>query len=734
MTNPKTLTLYEYPSPQFLNTIWKHPSIYPWQRKILKEYCDAAEKDGSVAVTYDMRSPYGRFVLSNNCACVTMWSTVRSTLFADTEYDIDIQACHQTIFHNLLMKLAKYNCESLERYCKDRDAVINAVPVPQAIIDTYNKVNSDSLSKKDIVKELFTILMFNGSVETWKQLYSYDDYTPCDFVRQFQDDMQSAREILLKKPCYKEITQSIFEWKKQAAKKKFGKKFEESKFNVHKGKLLAYILQDEERIIWLSMYEFLKDKCTITSYNYDGFQVLKEGFDVSLIDALNQHMIDKEHNVKFVIKPFKPPLDMTAIKEVVNHGFDVGTFNLIDDMEYKQEYFEKHHFKCREPCCMVVEKPDGELLKMKFVDFNNYYSNLFVNGNKDCFLRLWQQSSTQRCIHKIDFLPRPLECPPMYYNLWKGFFIEKTPSPSTPLETSVETQQQLLHYHIKTVLANGNNEGYEYILNWLASKVQYPAKKVGVILLFYGKQGTGKSTFFEMLAEFLIGERYCHIISDAEKAFGKWSTQEGKLLCLLNEVSGSQTFNLKEAIKDACTRKTNLQEVKYLQPVYVRDFQDFVGTTNNINCMHKGKDDRRVAVWEVSDKHKQDAAYFKRLEQCFKNPEVMRAFYDELMSRPLDGWSAENDRPQNAITKDMEEMNTEPLEHFRRYLIEQNEFVDKWVIATELYNCYKHWHSISGYKADALLTTPKFGVQFARLEGVRKEKKARGNMYYVDDI
>ena len=61
----------------------------------------------------------------------------------------------------------------------------------------------------------------------------------------------------------------------------------------------------------------------------------------------------------------------------------------------------------------------------------------------------------------------------------------------------------MLNY-IKEVLASGNNEVYNYILQWLSYMVK--GNKNTSILYLKSIQGLGKSTLLEFLRQFVIGE------------------------------------------------------------------------------------------------------------------------------------------------------------------------------------------------------------------------------------
>ncbi|MBT4384509.1 hypothetical protein HOD30_02040, partial [Candidatus Peregrinibacteria bacterium] len=82
------------------------------------------------------------------------------------------------------------------------------------------------------------------------------------------------------------------------------------------------------------------------------------------------------------------------------------------------------------------------------------------------------------------------------YNLWTGYSID-------PLEGSCET---ILTF-ISEIICSGNDEHYEYVLNWLARAIQKPQDIGEVALVLRGKKGCGKTTLGEVMRR-IFGNNY----------------------------------------------------------------------------------------------------------------------------------------------------------------------------------------------------------------------------------
>ena len=299
-----SFTLVEKPCLKACEHVWDHPSI-DGRRQGLKKYCDAAlANGGSVDVEYAQKYDYGRFytVDTSMCSASPMPSSARTVLFGATERDIDIVACHQSILLMLLEKHYPDDAESyrlLKQYVESRDDLLKQFNVP-----------------KGVAKQLFNIIVYGGSFNTWVKDQEIDLDTlkyPKVFVMNFEQEVRSITPMILAVDRFKPITQSFQKYKLNKAKEKYQSKFDVEKFHLAGGKLLSAILQDKETCIIRHAMKYLQSNgVVVTAYCFDGFQVTKNSWDSAHLDALNK--LQRENGggrVQFIEKPFKEPLDMS---------------------------------------------------------------------------------------------------------------------------------------------------------------------------------------------------------------------------------------------------------------------------------------------------------------------------------------------------------------------------------------------------------------------------------------
>lgn len=680
MQNIRELTLTEYPNPEYVKTIWKHPHIHLHQRDNIKKYCDDVS-NGQIDIKYTLDASFGRFFLKNTrvFSSTAQWNKIRSTLFQDTEFDIDLVNCHNCI---LLTLCKDFDCPNLQQYCYNRADVIDSVFICDNAILKYNNDNMDNKTKKDLVKSLFTIILYGGSISTWKDQFSLtdNDFTLPNFVNDYIEEIKSLSNIIINKKEYKNIKNYVFQKEKDKEfkrvkflndnKKDKRKKDIEPNFNFNPNKTLSVILQDIERKIILDAFAFMKDKAVvITSYNYDGFQVLKNGFDTDYIDLLNKHIQSLyDDNIKFIIKPFNTGLDMTLIPNPLP-VIDIKEYSLIDTYEYKKDYIEKFVIKIQNPPMFIIRDINGVIIsttnyKKISESFNNFKFNNTIASRIDPFIDTWDCDPEQKTFSQFQYKPPPLTTPSYIFNSWCGWRINNI--------KYKKADTSRIHYHIKKMCGLSNTkEVYEWFLNWIAWCIKYPAKKTMVIPILYGKQRIGKSAIAENLFEKIMGKDKLFITGNIDKMFGKHSNLSHKHIAVLNEANGKDTKNIHEVIKDAAVRETVIVEPKGVDQYEIDDYINIIFTTNTANSADVPEDDSRFMPFHCCEDLYGDIEYFTMLRSDLDDDDVMGTFYEEMMERDLTGWNASRDRPMTDLRKDMTELSKCPYKEFLEWLYDR---------------------------------------------------------------
>jgi hypothetical protein len=699
----KSFTLTEYPNIKLLDNIFRHPDIYDADRKRIRKYCDLAIKEGKINITYKKKSKYGRYYPEDGSIIsgIYMWRKLRASMFADTEYDVDIKSCHfQILFNDTKDKMELNNLAEL---INNRNELFKLFYINDDAIQRYNSKYSTDWNKKDILKKLLTRNLYGGLFENWVKEFQLEEgeYEVPEWYYKVKEDIQQGLNILqdfnkllfqdIKNDCLTDVKEK---WEYQQLQNRTDKRkkipvFNPDEHSVPKPKLLSRYFQERESNIIDNVYDYIKKhfKISPTVYCYDGLQFFKN--DIPNPDEFI-NKINSNFDVVFEIKDFDDKLkEIEKEKETVY--FDNNEFNMMEIG--KEEYFNKYYFRINALDGMCYINNDGFLVAIK-----NETSHFAKIKN---FWEEYKWSQNVREYFSYGTYPCKELCPPEHYNLWTGFDVSK-------MDCTNERSFDIILDHFK-VVANFNDLVYEYLLNYFAWLFQKPHKKTEVCLLIQGKQGAGKTTLVEDLLKKMMGIKYVFNTCDIDKIIGKFNSSiAGKLMTILNEASGKDTYSVIEKIKDSITRKDVSIEHKGHDPVAVTDYCNYCYTTNNVKPLPIGEDDRRFQVIECSDKYKGDTEYFNKLYDAIDNDEIVKSLYNFLIKRDISKFNPSRDRVVTEATTDLHELNREPVDMFLEYL-HTDEFVkyQRKYKTKDMYEEFKSYMSSIGYKG--VCNLPTFG-------------------------
>ena len=186
------------------------------------------------------------------------------------------------------------------------------------------------------------------------------------------------------------------------------------------------------------------------------------------------------------------------------------------------------------------------------------------------------------------------------YNLWRGWAIEPDPSGSC----------KLFLKHLLEVVCGGEREHYEWLLDWMAHLFQHPGVKPGIAVALKGGQGAGKSIVGAVLKK-LLGKH--QVIADkSDQVTGRFN---GHLAhCLLLQAEEAFWGGDKDtggALKHLVTGEHFRIERKGIDSVEMENFTRLLITSNEDWVWPTSLDDRRLAIFEVSNEYVGEDLYFE---------------------------------------------------------------------------------------------------------------------------
>ena len=270
-------------------------------------------------------------------------------------------------------------------------------------------------------------------------------------------------------------------------------------------------------------------------------------------------------------------------------------------------------------------------------------------------------------------------------NTWRGW-------PMKPMRGSCEHLLELL-YFLCSHETNGE-EVYDWLLNWLAYPLQNPGAKMASAVIMHGPQGTGKSTFFQVIAK--IYGPYATVLNQRgleDKFNSDWS--DSKLFILAEEVvTRAEMWHIKNELKELVTGEWIRVNPKNLAAYLQRNHLNIVFLSNENQPLPLDNDDRRHLV--IYTPPALSEAFYDAVNIEIEQGGIA-ALYDYLLSRDLRGWHPKKRPP---MTESKQKLIT---------LSQTSElrFVSDWVsgdfglpvcpcLSADLYQAYLRWCRLNG--------------------------------------
>lgn len=244
-----------------------------------------------------------------------------------------------------------------------------------------------------------------------------------------------------------------------------------------------------------------------------------------------------------------------------------------------------------------------------FTDFRNRFDNRKVQVGTDArgnpvlkgVATWWLDHPRRRYFDKVIFDPAMPETPEVY-NLWQGF---------TPKHPQAGDCRRFLD-HVREVICAGEDALYHWYINQLAYWVQHPAEPGHVAIVQCGTEGTGKNTAVDAFGA-LWGAHFL-TVTRSEQLVGRFNRH--LLDCCVvhaNEAFYAGAKSHAAALKALITDDALQIEPKGVDLIQVKNRIKLFVSSNESWVVPAGLDSRRFAVFEVSDKRREDHAYFEKL-------------------------------------------------------------------------------------------------------------------------
>jgi hypothetical protein len=321
-----------------------------------------------------------------------------------------------------------------------------------------------------------------------------------------------------------------------------------------------------------------------------------------------------------------------------------------------------------------------------------------------------------------------MKCPDNIYNSFSGFNVEKLKKTEG---IKVDFEKTKIYEHIKRLCGN-DIKTIDYFIKYLSVKVQKPYKLTGTSLIFRSVEGCGKDSFFDYFGSKILNAKYYLNEDNIELIFGRFNQLiENKLIVVINETSGGDTFNKINRIKNAITRAINIIEKKGIDPYENKNNIFYIFLTNNEVVMKIDTNDRRFICIDCDSSIAQNKVYFDELYKDFESDDIAIAFYEYLMNINIDDFDFIKDRPDTNFYKTLREHNI-PI--FLKFVeseyensIRKNKIEKDY---SDLFNDFSNYLHYGKFKYE--VNKIKFGIDIKKYDFIEKKRNKKGAFYTID--
>lgn len=222
----------------------------------------------------------------------------------------------------------------------------------------------------------------------------------------------------------------------------------------------------------------------------------------------------------------------------------------------------------------------------------------------------WLTWSGKRTYDEVVFFPER-DLGPRFYNKWRGFRVKGTPYKDAT-DAAKKGFDDFMS-HLRRNIAGDNEDHARWIEGYFAHLVQRPWEKPGTCLVLRGAKGVGKNVFVERMTN-LVPPMNWVLVDNARYLTSHFNEHfEECLLFILDEAVWGGDKSADASLKGLTTAGKTRIEPKFGKSRLVDSFVRPIILGNEEWMVPASHDERRYAVFEVKDHHKQNQVFFQAL-------------------------------------------------------------------------------------------------------------------------
>lgn len=234
-----------------------------------------------------------------------------------------------------------------------------------------------------------------------------------------------------------------------------------------------------------------------------------------------------------------------------------------------------------------------------FPEFKNAFDNYAImtcdgKPKRKSLISYWLEWAGRRTYQLQDCYDG--EVPDNSFNTWTGLQITR--------DLAFTKGTQDISYFIKFIKSawcNDEPERFEYLMNFLASVVQFPCKKLRKSIVLQGNEGTGKGTVVQCMGA-IVGKKHFFHPSSPEDLFGSFTyLLDDKVLVFADELIWGGNKDYSGVFKKLISEESRVSNEKFKPQRVVRNLCNWICASNNDWVVPAGSRARRWVVYKVNN-------------------------------------------------------------------------------------------------------------------------------------
>lgn len=588
---------------KIINSIDDQYDAFDRARKYYMLSTDGLNGDGYINVNYRPRD-CPRLFAEHGISMQGLHKKIRNTISRDYYKDVDIVNAHPTILEWVCYHL-NIKCSVLSAYVKNR----------QFLLDGLLKYEFEP----SYIKQMIVSTINGGFKDYYAVMECNDKSNVFKWLKCFFKELKNVRgELCQKFP------------------NKIPELLKEEKYNIE-GKLTSHVMSSVEATILDNMIEYFQSKNIVSKIPandvkcFDGALIPTGDYDLIECEAYIKNRVGID--IKLKIKPSNDILytskrirkkhkddifmyhDLLSevktykafksikyevvefinkntwyirgskpliIREVINTDVEEFSTDAIERVYMCPKTFESHLSNCNFSCVLSKEEMKKHGIQEGHLGFNAY--------------KLWMGSMHRNDRDRVVFNPAILSSKNTY-NLFDGLCV----SSSACANVVAYDETHEFFNHIKKRWCGGDEVDYNYILNWFASIIQHPEKKLKNSLVLKSRERAGKGIIIQTIAK-ILGKKYFFHPTNQKSILGDFnSNMAGKLLVFLDELAWGGDRQAAGVFKKLISEETISINKKYQSEMVLDNYANIIIASNEEWVVPAGINSKRFKCQNVSN-------------------------------------------------------------------------------------------------------------------------------------